>query len=126
MDQCHCDITEVNELVTMYMSLMLLMLYTSNLTSKVLCLLEQATTKINVAVDNLPKFKSCKLGDPDSGPQHVGTIHIGSERFAIYFVFVFEICFLLSSMGSHLTLFCSLYVCLYCNVILQFLKSITL
>lgn len=60
-----------------------------NLTSKV-CLLEQATTKINVAVDNLPKFKCCKLGDPSSGPQHVGTIHIGSERFAISFVFVFK------------------------------------
>ncbi|KAL8123789.1 uncharacterized protein LOC141717824 [Apium graveolens] len=38
-----------------------------------------ATTKINVAVDSLPKFNCCKLGDPSSGPQHVGTIHIGSE-----------------------------------------------
>ncbi|KAF3439341.1 hypothetical protein FNV43_RR17618 [Rhamnella rubrinervis] len=38
------------------------------------------TTKINVAVDKMPKFKSCKLGHPDAGPQHMGTIHIGSER----------------------------------------------
>lgn len=37
------------------------------------------TTKINLAVDHLPQFKCCKLGHPDSGPQHVGTIHIGSE-----------------------------------------------
>ncbi|KAB1214575.1 Pyridine nucleotide-disulfide oxidoreductase domain-containing protein 2 [Morella rubra] len=37
------------------------------------------TTKINLAVDQLPEFKCCKLGHPDAGPQHVGTIHIGSE-----------------------------------------------
>lgn len=63
----------------------------------VLYLLEQATTKINVAVDKLPKFKCCKLGDPSSGPQHVGTIHIGSERFATFFVCV-QYNFLHSSM----------------------------
>ncbi|KAI4385146.1 hypothetical protein MLD38_003204 [Melastoma candidum] len=39
-----------------------------------------ATTKINLAVDKLPHFVSCKLNYPDSGPQHLGTIHIGSER----------------------------------------------
>ncbi|KAI9166218.1 hypothetical protein LWI28_028119 [Acer negundo] len=38
-----------------------------------------ATTKINIAVDKLPQFECCKLSHPDSGPQHVGTIHIGSE-----------------------------------------------
>lgn len=38
-----------------------------------------ATTKINVAVDRLPQFNCCKLSHPDAGPQHVGTIHIGSE-----------------------------------------------
>ncbi|CAK9152404.1 unnamed protein product [Ilex paraguariensis] len=37
------------------------------------------TTKINLAVDRLPKFQCCKLSHPDAGPQHVGTIHIGSE-----------------------------------------------
>ncbi|KAJ7953004.1 pyridine nucleotide-disulfide oxidoreductase domain-containing protein 2 [Quillaja saponaria] len=37
------------------------------------------TTKINVAVDKLPEFQCCKLSHPNSGPQHVGTIHIGSE-----------------------------------------------
>lgn len=44
-------------------------------------LLKQATTKINVAVDKLPEFRSCKLDHPHAGPQHVGTIHIGSERY---------------------------------------------
>ncbi|OWM66374.1 hypothetical protein CDL15_Pgr013591 [Punica granatum] len=38
------------------------------------------TTKINLAVDRLPQFESCKLNHPDAGPQHRGTIHIGSER----------------------------------------------
>ncbi|KAL9327054.1 hypothetical protein ACSQ67_007699 [Phaseolus vulgaris] len=38
-----------------------------------------ATTKINVAVDKLPEFRCCKLDHPHAGPQHVGTIHIGSE-----------------------------------------------
>ncbi|XP_061336454.1 uncharacterized protein LOC133283593 [Gastrolobium bilobum] len=38
-----------------------------------------ATTKINVAVDKLPQFRCCKLNHPHVGPQHVGTIHIGSE-----------------------------------------------
>ncbi|KAG2724821.1 hypothetical protein I3760_01G036200 [Carya illinoinensis] len=37
------------------------------------------TTKINLAVDKLPQFECCKLGHPEAGPQHVGTIHIGSE-----------------------------------------------
>ncbi|CAI9282560.1 unnamed protein product [Lactuca saligna] len=39
-----------------------------------------ATTKINLAVDKLPNFKSCNLNYPEAGPQHMGTIHIGSER----------------------------------------------
>ncbi|KAK3017162.1 hypothetical protein RJ639_007837 [Escallonia herrerae] len=39
-----------------------------------------ATTKINLAVDRLPHFLCCKLSHPDAGPQHMGTIHIGSER----------------------------------------------
>ncbi|XP_022896300.1 pyridine nucleotide-disulfide oxidoreductase domain-containing protein 2-like isoform X2 [Olea europaea var. sylvestris] len=38
-----------------------------------------ATTKINLAVNKLPQFHCCKLGNPDAGPQHMGTIHIGSE-----------------------------------------------
>ncbi|KAK6932102.1 hypothetical protein RJ641_001726, partial [Dillenia turbinata] len=37
------------------------------------------TTKINVAVNALPQFQSCKLNHPNAGPQHMGTIHIGSE-----------------------------------------------
>lgn len=44
-------------------------------------LLQQGTTKINLAADKLPQFQSCKLRHPDPGPQHVGTIHIGSERY---------------------------------------------
>ncbi|KAL8473223.1 hypothetical protein ACS0TY_030159 [Phlomoides rotata] len=38
-----------------------------------------ATTKINLAVDKLPQFRCCKSSSPDAGPQHMGTIHIGSE-----------------------------------------------
>ncbi|PIN07087.1 Phytoene desaturase [Handroanthus impetiginosus] len=38
-----------------------------------------ATTKINLAVEKLPQFHCCKLDSPDAGPQHMGTIHIGSE-----------------------------------------------
>uniref|UniRef100_A0A9I9CSV6 Pyridine nucleotide-disulfide oxidoreductase domain-containing protein 2-like n=1 Tax=Cucumis melo TaxID=3656 RepID=A0A9I9CSV6_CUCME len=39
------------------------------------------TTKINVAVDKLPQFKSCNLNNQDEvGPQHTATIHIGAER----------------------------------------------
>ncbi|KAI5684193.1 hypothetical protein M9H77_05421 [Catharanthus roseus] len=38
-----------------------------------------ATTKINLAVSELPQFKCCKLNYPNAGPQHMGTIHIGSE-----------------------------------------------
>uniref|UniRef100_A0A7N0VBH2 Uncharacterized protein n=1 Tax=Kalanchoe fedtschenkoi TaxID=63787 RepID=A0A7N0VBH2_KALFE len=41
---------------------------------------KSGTTKINLAVDRLPVFQSCKLNHPDAGPQHMGTIHIGSER----------------------------------------------
>ncbi|KAL5715263.1 hypothetical protein ACHQM5_017104 [Ranunculus cassubicifolius] len=37
------------------------------------------TTKINLAVDRLPQFQCCKTTYPDAGPEHVGTIHIGSE-----------------------------------------------
>ncbi|XVF62032.1 hypothetical protein PTKIN_Ptkin08bG0184400 [Pterospermum kingtungense] len=37
------------------------------------------TTKINLAVDRLPEFHCCKSIYPGSGPQHAGTIHIGSE-----------------------------------------------
>ncbi|KAK6288057.1 hypothetical protein POUND7_014236 [Theobroma cacao] len=37
------------------------------------------TTKINLAVDKLPEFHCCKSIYPGSGPQHTGTIHIGSE-----------------------------------------------
>ncbi|KAF7130343.1 hypothetical protein RHSIM_Rhsim10G0122600 [Rhododendron simsii] len=37
------------------------------------------TTKINLAVESLPQFRCCNLSHPDAGPQHVGTIHIGSE-----------------------------------------------
>ncbi|KAK8673219.1 hypothetical protein V6N13_111568 [Hibiscus sabdariffa] len=38
-----------------------------------------ATTKINLAVDKLPEFHCCNSIYPGSGPQHTGTIHIGSE-----------------------------------------------
>ncbi|CAA7393698.1 unnamed protein product [Spirodela intermedia] len=38
-----------------------------------------ATTKINLAVDKLPLFQCCKSALSQSGPEHVGTIHIGSE-----------------------------------------------
>ncbi|XP_066324979.1 uncharacterized protein [Miscanthus floridulus] len=38
-----------------------------------------ATTKINVAVDRLPQFQCCKDSNPEGGPEHMGTIHIGSE-----------------------------------------------
>lgn len=38
-----------------------------------------ATTKINVAVDSLPQFPCCKNINPEGGPEHMGTIHIGSE-----------------------------------------------
>ncbi|GLT80014.1 hypothetical protein SLA2020_514770 [Shorea laevis] len=37
------------------------------------------TTKINLAVDKLPEFGCCKLSHREAGPQHVGTIHLGSE-----------------------------------------------
>ncbi|KAK3137100.1 hypothetical protein QOZ80_5BG0447960 [Eleusine coracana subsp. coracana] len=38
-----------------------------------------ATTKINVAVDRLPQFQCCRSINPEGGPEHMGTIHIGSE-----------------------------------------------
>ncbi|XP_021273703.1 pyridine nucleotide-disulfide oxidoreductase domain-containing protein 2-like isoform X6 [Herrania umbratica] len=37
------------------------------------------TTKINVAVDKLPQFHCCRSNNPEGGPQHTATIHIGSE-----------------------------------------------
>ncbi|XP_010254832.1 PREDICTED: pyridine nucleotide-disulfide oxidoreductase domain-containing protein 2 isoform X2 [Nelumbo nucifera] len=37
------------------------------------------TTKINIAVDRLPQFQCCNPSIQEAGPQHVGTIHIGSE-----------------------------------------------
>ncbi|KAF8033520.1 hypothetical protein BT93_D2194 [Corymbia citriodora subsp. variegata] len=37
------------------------------------------TTKINVAIDRLPSFQSCKLGYPHAGPQHRGSIFISCE-----------------------------------------------
>ncbi|KAF8377933.1 hypothetical protein HHK36_031322 [Tetracentron sinense] len=37
------------------------------------------TTKINLATDRLPQFQCCKPTLSEAGPQHVGTIHIGSE-----------------------------------------------
>lgn len=47
----------------------------------------QATTKINLAIDRLPQFKSCNLSHPDAGPQHTGSIHIGSEWYdTIHFI----------------------------------------
>ncbi|KAJ0039957.1 hypothetical protein Pint_28282 [Pistacia integerrima] len=55
---------------TSFLQLSLSLLYLS---------LEQGTTKINLAVNKLPQFSCCKLSHPDPGPQHVGTIHIGSE-----------------------------------------------
>lgn len=48
------------------------------------CDYSSATTKINLAVDKLPQFDCCnsKMSHLDAGPQHVGTIHIGSESMA--------------------------------------------
>ncbi|XP_021714517.1 pyridine nucleotide-disulfide oxidoreductase domain-containing protein 2-like [Chenopodium quinoa] len=45
------------------------------------CDYSSGTTKINLAVDKLPQFDCCnsKMSHLDAGPQHVGTIHIGSE-----------------------------------------------
>ncbi|CAH9088627.1 unnamed protein product [Cuscuta epithymum] len=40
-----------------------------------------ATTKINLAIDRIPRFQCCNLGYPDAGPQHCGSIHIGCENF---------------------------------------------
>ncbi|GLT39137.1 hypothetical protein SLA2020_133440 [Shorea laevis] len=37
------------------------------------------TTKINVAVNKLPQFRCCKSNNPEVGPQHTATIHIGCE-----------------------------------------------
>ncbi|XVE87301.1 hypothetical protein DITRI_Ditri18aG0106300 [Diplodiscus trichospermus] len=37
------------------------------------------TTKINVAVDKLPQFHCCRSNNPEVGPQHTATIHIGFE-----------------------------------------------
>ncbi|KAK6125533.1 hypothetical protein DH2020_040724 [Rehmannia glutinosa] len=42
-----------------------------------------ATTKINLAVDKLPQFQCCKLNGSGAGPQHMGTIHIGSESHSV-------------------------------------------
>ncbi|GKU99165.1 hypothetical protein SLEP1_g12049 [Rubroshorea leprosula] len=39
------------------------------------------TTKINVAVNKLPQFRCCKSNNPEVGPQHTATIHIGCERY---------------------------------------------
>ncbi|WVZ91415.1 hypothetical protein U9M48_037591 [Paspalum notatum var. saurae] len=38
-----------------------------------------AITKINVAIGRLPQFKCCKDINSEGGPEHMGTIHIGSE-----------------------------------------------
>lgn len=43
------------------------------------CDYSSATTKINVAVDKLPQFYCCATDTDGPGPQHIGTIHIGSE-----------------------------------------------
>ncbi|PKU77827.1 hypothetical protein MA16_Dca005659 [Dendrobium catenatum] len=43
------------------------------------CDYSSATTKINVAVDKLPQFCCCATDMDGPGPQHIGTIHIGSE-----------------------------------------------
>ncbi|EXB37230.1 hypothetical protein L484_020289 [Morus notabilis] len=37
------------------------------------------TTKLNVAVDRLPQFQCCRMGQPKVGPQHTATIRIGCE-----------------------------------------------
>lgn len=37
------------------------------------------TTKINIAVDRLPQFRSCKRSRNEVGPEHHGTIHLGTE-----------------------------------------------
>ncbi|KAK9948613.1 hypothetical protein M0R45_004181 [Rubus argutus] len=37
------------------------------------------TTKINVAVDRLPQFQSCKFSNAEIGPQHTASIRIGTE-----------------------------------------------
>ncbi|XP_057864202.2 uncharacterized protein LOC131072144 isoform X3 [Cryptomeria japonica] len=37
------------------------------------------TTKINLAVDRLPQFRSCKPCSTEGGPEHRGTIHLGAD-----------------------------------------------
>ncbi|XP_057529020.1 uncharacterized protein LOC130807719 [Amaranthus tricolor] len=45
------------------------------------CDYASGTTKINLAVDKLPQFGCCnnKISHLNGGPEHTGTIHIGSE-----------------------------------------------
>ncbi|PKA47487.1 prolycopene isomerase [Apostasia shenzhenica] len=42
------------------------------------CDYSSGTTKINVAVDSLPQFWCCKNDTDRPGPEHLGTIHMGS------------------------------------------------
>jgi phytoene dehydrogenase-like protein len=39
----------------------------------------QGTTKINVAVDTLPRFWACPHSGLGPGPEHFGTIHLGAD-----------------------------------------------
>ncbi|CAM6103639.1 unnamed protein product [Calypogeia fissa] len=41
---------------------------------------KSGTTKINVAVDKLPQFSVCPSSGETSGPQHSGTIHLGTDN----------------------------------------------
>eukprot|EP00850_Spirogloea_muscicola_P021807 SM000262S09886 [mRNA] locus=s262:47966:52629:- [translate_table: standard] len=41
-----------------------------------------ATTKINVAVDRLPNYKATPTREGTLGPEHMGTIHLGTESIS--------------------------------------------
>jgi len=40
---------------------------------------KSGTTKINVAVDTLPRFWACPHSGLGPGPEHFGTIHLGAD-----------------------------------------------
>jgi hypothetical protein len=44
----------------------------------------QGTTKINVAVDTLPRFWACPHSGLGPGPEHFGTIHLGADRYQMF------------------------------------------
>jgi phytoene dehydrogenase-like protein len=45
---------------------------------------KSGTTKINVAVDTLPRFWACPHSGLGPGPEHFGTIHLGADRYRMF------------------------------------------